>query len=82
MIKSSYSKHFSAIKMTILSLFAVSLLAGCGIRGPLQTPPPLFGGETTVDEKSRVPNKDLDQSTDDDDFIDLDVDDQDTLSDF
>jgi len=82
MIKTTYSKLFNVIKMTILSLFTFGLIAGCGIRGPLKTPPPLFGGEAKVDE-NRVPNENLETPNDDeDDYIDLDVEAQDTLSDF
>jgi len=57
--------------MTMLSLLAAGLLAGCGIRGTLQTPPPLFGGESKVDP-DRVPDADLDRedrSEDDDDVF-------------
>ena len=81
MIKSNYSKPFPCIKMTILSLFITGVLAGCGIRGPLETPPPLFGGQAKVDQ-SRMPNEDLDKREDEEDaFIDLDVEPQDSLSD-
>lgn len=41
------------------------LLSGCGIRGSLKTPPPLFGGDTKVDAE-RVPTEDLDSETQDD----------------
>jgi len=41
MIKRNYSKPFACLKMTILSLFLAGILAGCGIRGQLKTPPPL-----------------------------------------
>ena len=58
--------------MTILSLLMVSLLSGCGIRGSLKTPPPLFGGDAKVDPE-RVPTGDFD-SDEDDDFDDLDQD--------
>jgi len=48
----------------------VGLLSGCGIRGSLKTPPPVFGGETKVDPE-RVPDQDLDKDDDDEDlFID------------
>lgn len=68
--------------MTILSLFVAGLLSGCGIRGSLKTPPPVFGGDAKVDP-DRVPTDDLDKDTEDeDDLFDIDVDSQDTLGDF
>jgi len=73
MTNNSYSKRFTCLKMTILSLLLTITLSGCGIRGPLKTPPPLLGGAAKV-EPSRVPNKDLDTPQDqDDDYLDLDV---------
>ena len=60
--------------MTILSLFIMSLLSGCGIRGSLKTPPPLFGGDTKVDPE-RVPTGDFESDEgEDDDLGDLDQD--------
>lgn len=50
--------------MTILSLFMVSLLSGCGIRGQLQVPPPVFGGDTNVDPE-RVPTGDFESENED-----------------
>ncbi len=70
------SKFSGSIKMTILSLLAVSLLAGCGIRGTLKTPPPLFGGASKTDPE-QVPMEDLDTRNEDEDgdgFEDLDRD--------
>lgn len=75
------SKLNSSLKITILSLLMTSLLAGCGIRGSLKTPPPVFGAESKVDPE-RVPTEDLDKNEgdadydalDDDDFDDLDED--------
>lgn len=63
-----------------------SLLAGCGIRGNLKTPPPVFGGDSKVDPE-RVPNDDLDEDEDfdpldDDDFDDFGDLDEDPLADF
>ncbi len=82
MIKRNYSKPFACLKMTILSLFLAGILAGCGIRGQLKTPPPLFGGDAKVDQ-SRIPKEDLDKREDEEDeFIDLDVERSDSLSDF
>ena len=81
------SKLNISLKMTILSLLMTSLLAGCGIRGSLKTPPPLFGGGTKVDVE-RVPTEDLGgEDTDDfdlldDDIVDDDIVDDDTLADF
>jgi len=57
---SSLSKLKPSLKMTILSLLMTSLLAGCGIRGSLKTPPPVFGGDSKVDPE-RVPTEDLDK---------------------
>ena len=69
------SKLNVSLKMTILSLLMTSLLAGCGIRGSLKTPPPLFGGDAKVDQ-DRVPTEDLDKQNkddeDDDDLLDTD----------
>ena len=48
-----------------------SLLAGCGIKGPLKTPPPIFGGSAKVNPE-RVPTEDLDTDEDQDDYDDLD----------
>jgi len=33
MLKSAYNKPYARIKMTMLSLFVVGILSGCGIRG-------------------------------------------------
>ena len=55
----------------MLSLLAAVLLMGCGIRGSLATPPPVFGGDAKVDP-DRIPNEDLDKGKNDDEdpFID------------
>ena len=72
--------------MTILSLLTTSLLAGCGIRGNLKTPPPLFGGGNNVNVE-RVPTESLDgEDRDDYDLLDDgllgdDISDNDTLAD-
>lgn len=78
------SKLNLSLKMTILSLLMASLLAGCGIRGQLKTPPPLFGGEKTVDAE-RVPTEDLDAENKENDELDEafeDLVETGTLSDF
>jgi len=68
------NKFSISIKMTMLSLLMTSLLAGCGIRGSLKTPPPVFGGATKADSE-RVPTEDLDKENDEDDgFGNLDQD--------
>ncbi|GGX72233.1 hypothetical protein GCM10011309_23160 [Litorimonas cladophorae] len=67
MQNTSPSKLNFSLKMTILSLLASSLLAGCGIRGDLKTPPPIFGGDSVTDS-DRVPTEDLDKDDDDDNF--------------
>lgn len=60
--------------MTILSLLMVSVLSGCGIRGSLKVPPPVFGGETNVDPE-RVPTGDFESDQEDeDDLSDLNQD--------
>lgn len=74
------SKLNSSLKITILSLLMTSVLAGCGIRGSLKTPPPLFGGESKVDPE-RVPTEDLDKNEGDEDYDSLDDDDFDDLDD-
>ena len=67
-----YTSKFSIrLKMTMLSLLMTSLLAGCGIKGPLKTPPPIFGGSAKVNPE-RVPTEDLDTDEDQDDYDDLD----------
>lgn len=43
----------------------VGLLSGCGIRGGLKTPPPVFGSESKVDPE-RIPDQDLDKDEDGD----------------
>ncbi len=65
------SKQSAPVKMTILSLLVAVLLSGCGIRGGLKTPPPVFGGDSKVDPE-RVPDQDLDKTKDDDDDFYLD----------
>lgn len=77
MLPIGLSKQRPCIKMTILSLLAVGLLSGCGIRGTLKTPPPIFGGDTKVDP-DRVPNENTIDNQDDGD--DLDVRDVDQVS--
>lgn len=69
------SKLNASLKMTILLLLMTSLLAGCGIRGSLKTPPPLFGADTKVDPE-RVPTEDLD--AEDNNKNDYDLLDEDT----
>lgn len=85
MILPSPSKIQLSLKMTILSLLMTSLLAGCGIRGDLKAPPPVFGGDSKVDPK-RVPADDLDAKDGDDEAYDslddLESFDQDPLADF
>ena len=61
--------------MTILSLFCASLLAGCGIRGSLKTPPPLFGGEK-AETVSDAEDESAETSEDDIDLLDPDLDDR------
>ena len=74
MIEINPSKSFDCIKMTMLSLFIAGALAGCGIRGPLKTPPPLFGGDAKVNQDTPS-NQDSDSLEDeDDDYLDLDLD--------
>jgi len=72
------SKLNASFKMTILSLLMTSLLAGCGIRGSLKTPPPVFGGESKVDPE-RIATDDLDSENDDEDYDTLDDGDFDSL---
>ena len=74
------SKQNTTIIMTILSLLMVSLLSGCGIRGTLKTPPPLFGGDTKVDPE-QVPTDDLNSEDLDEEEEDLDSVDRDPLAD-
>ncbi len=71
----SYSKMNLGLKMTMLSLLGASLLAGCGIKGGLKTPSPVFGNAAKVDPE-RVPDADLDTKEDKDnlDLLDDDTD--------
>ena len=79
------SKFSISLKMTMLSLLMTSLLAGCGIRGTLKTPPPVFGSASKADPK-RVPTEDLDKQNEDEDEEEDEDDlgnlDHDPLSDF
>lgn len=63
------SKQSASLKMTILSLLMMSVLSGCGIRGSLKTPPPIFGSDTKVDAE-RVPTEDFDEEGQDEDGLD------------
>ena len=85
MTRPNPSKLNVSLKMTILLLLMTGLLAGCGIRGDLKTPPPVFGGDSKVD-KERVPTNDLDakdNNEDDYDSLDnLDYLDENPLADF
>lgn len=52
------NKLLLTIKLTVVSGLTAALLSGCGIRGALKVPPPVFGsGNVNPD---RVPTKDLD----------------------
>ena len=79
------SKMNSGFKITIMSLFTASLIAGCGIRGNLKTPPPVFGGASKANPE-RVPTEDLDNDDTQDedalDNLDFETDNQDSLSNF
>ena len=73
----SRNKLNPVLKLTVASGLLAMMLAGCGIRGDLKVPPPIFG-ESQVDP-DRVPNEDLDKEDDfdsddplDDNFIDVD----------
>jgi len=65
------------IKLTVMSGLTASLLSGCGIRGSLKVPPPVFGSGTV--NPDRVPTKDLDtkDTVDPDDLLDQDFGDPD-----
>ena len=82
-----FSKTLPHLKLTVTSGLCVLFLAGCGIRGQLKTPPPLFGSKTV--DNNRIPTQDLDiddkpdpnelldqefGDPEDDDFSDLDID--------
>jgi len=71
MTQSGLSKITPGLKMTILSLLVTSVISGCGIRGSLKTPPPVFGGESKVDPE-RVPTDDLDKGDKTQDYDSLD----------
>lgn len=64
------NKLLLMIKLTVVSGLSATLLSGCGIRGALKVPPPVFGsGNVNPD---RVPTKDLDtkDTPDPDDLLD------------
>jgi len=82
-----YSNILPYLKLTVTSGLCLAVLTGCGIRGQLKTPPPLFGSKTADD--NRIPTQDLDiddkpdpndlldqefGDPEDDDFSDLDFD--------
>lgn len=70
MFRQTHSRQSAGVIITMLSLLTVGLLSGCGIRGDLQTPPPLFG-DTSVDPE-RVPGKDFDKKDVEDDELFID----------
>ena len=53
------NKLLPIIKLTVVSGLAAALLSGCGIRGSLKVPPPVFGSGDVNPE--RVPTDDLDK---------------------
>ncbi len=61
------SKLNHSLKLIILSLLGAGLLAGCGIRGSLKVPPPLFGPDAKTNA-DRVPTESLDDSKDEDEL--------------
>lgn len=67
-----YIKLNSTLKLTVATGLLASVLSGCGIRGDLKVPPPLFG-ESKV-EPERVPTRDLDRENrpDPDNLLDQD----------
>lgn len=70
-----YTKLNSTLKLTVATGLLASVLSGCGIRGDLKVPPPLFG-ESKV-EPERVPTRDLDRENrpDPDNLLDQDFND-------
>lgn len=70
-----YIKLNSTLKLTVATGLLASVLSGCGIRGDLKVPPPLFG-ESKV-EPERVPTRDLDRENrpDPDNLLDQDFND-------
>lgn len=71
----TYTKLNSTLKLTVATGLLASVLSGCGIRGDLKVPPPLFG-ESKV-EPERVPTRDLDRENrpDPDNLLDQDFND-------
>lgn len=67
-----YTKLNPTLKLTVATGLLASVLSGCGIRGDLKVPPPLFG-ESKV-EPERVPTRDLDRENrpDPDNLLDQD----------
>jgi predicted small lipoprotein YifL len=63
-----YNRQSKPLKITILSLLMVGLLSGCGIRGGLKTPPPVFGSESKDQDLDK--DEDGDEDEDDNPFID------------
>ena len=60
-----------SLKLIIALGLGSALLSGCGIRGDLKTPPPVFG-KSNVDP-DRVPTGDI-ETTDDQSDEDFDID--------
>jgi len=48
----------SHLKTIGLVLIAGALLSGCGLRGKLKTPPPIWGEDTTTDAPQTPDNPD------------------------
>lgn len=62
----------SSLKLTVASGLIAALLSGCGIRGDLKVPPPVFGSSNV--DPDRIPSEDLDQEDrpDPDDLLNQD----------
>lgn len=71
----TYTKLNSTLKLTVATGLIAGLLSGCGIRGDLKVPPPLFGDSKV--EPERVPTRDLDRENrpDPDNLLDQDFND-------
>lgn len=52
--------HSRLKTISVIALLMTSLLAGCGLRGDLKTPPPIFGEDKRTDEQKAEAQKAID----------------------
>ena len=52
--------HRTLKTIGVIALMMTPLLAGCGLRGDLKTPPPIFGEDKRTDEQKAEAQKAID----------------------